>query len=147
MHASRQGQEGLDKATGATKNGLGWAADTVTNGWATGSCYMLPNPGFISGSLNVVYGYYRVGSGVVLFTAGTAADVTGIGALFGVPAQGYGVISIVTGSARAYRGIRQFAGAYDDPTVEESPFDYGWDIGGGLLPNLKSPVEFLGGLP
>lgn len=73
--------------------------------------------------------------------------MTGIGALLGVPAQAYGGYQIATGAARVHRGIGQFDPALDNPTVKSSPFDYGWDLTSGLLPNLNSPIDFLAGLP
>jgi RHS repeat-associated protein len=107
----------------------------------------LPNSRFITGFINTAYGVWKVENGIFLVTVGTAEDVTGIGALLGVPTQAYGVYQITTGLARIYRGYRQYTSAWKTPTVCKSPPKYGEDIGLDLIPGGGILEGFLGGLP
>lgn len=107
----------------------------------------LPNSRFFTGVGNVLYGGYKIGTGIFLVTVGTAADVTGIGALLGVPADAYGVYQIVTGFARVVRGFRQFGSAVSNPIVCKTPLRYGADIGLDLVPGGGGVEAVLGGLP
>jgi hypothetical protein len=95
----------------------------------------------------LLYGFFKVDSGVVLLVSGTAADVTGIGALLGVPAQTYGAYQIVTGGARAYRRTGQTERAFNDPMVKKSPLHFVEDLLLGIAPGGGSITNFLGGLP
>ena len=65
--------------------------------------------GLIASAGNVAYGQVKIVAGISLVTVGTAADVTGIGALLGVPAQVYGTYQLTTGAARTAKG---FIGVY-----------------------------------
>jgi hypothetical protein len=107
----------------------------------------LPNSRFITSFINTGYGVWKVENGIFLVTVGTAEDVTGIGALLGVPTQAYGVYQITTGLARIYRGYKQYTSAWKTPTVCKSPLKYGEDIGLDLIP-LGGTIEgMLGGMP
>jgi len=55
--------------------------------------------------LNVGIGQVKVVSGIALLTVGTAADVTGVGAVLGIPAQVLGGYQLVTGLARTAKGL------------------------------------------
>lgn len=108
--------------------------------------YTLPNPDFLTGPLNTLYGEFRVAAGVSLFAVGTAEDVTGIGAVLGLPTQAAAAYLVATGSARTLRGVRETQRAIEHPTVRKSALRYGADVvievapGGGF-------VNFAGGLP
>ncbi len=92
-----------------------------------------------TGYVNTLYGGFKVGQGVVLLTVGTAEDVTGIGAILGVPTQAYGGYQLVTGVARIYRGATQEIDAFHHPTECKSPCamprtsDLTWLHSGGAL--------------
>lgn len=65
--------------------------------------------GLFASAGNVAIGQVRIVAGISLVTVGATADVTGIGALLGVPAQVYGTYQLTTGVARATKG---FIGVY-----------------------------------
>jgi transposase-like protein len=65
----------------------------------------LPNHGFITGGVSMTWSAQKISSGVAPILGGTAADVTGIGTLVGVPADAWGVIQIFTGAFKGMRGI------------------------------------------
>jgi hypothetical protein len=125
-----------------------WTAEGAAAAWNwanTPTC--LPNPGFITGPLNAAYDGYKIGSGVFLLTAGTAADVTGIGAVLGVPAQAYGVYQVGTGAARIYRGYKQLSGAFSGPEVNKTHLQYGGDSVLNVIPFGGTIIDIIGGLP
>ena len=101
----------------------------------------------LSGVVNTAYGDWKVGTGVFLLTVGTAEDVTGIGAILGVPTQAYGVYQITTGAFRIVRGYKQLDDAWHHPTVCKSPLHYGEDIGLDVAPGGGGIENLLGGLP
>jgi len=142
----------LEQAGSAIGGGVSAAAGAIAGAasdvgqWAT-TDVSLPNSRFITGPINIAYGVYKVESGVVLVVAGTAADVTGIGAVLGVPAQTYGVYQITTGAFRVYRGYNQFEDALQHPIVCKSPLEYGADIALDLVPGGGGIEKLLGGLP
>ena len=88
----------------------------------------------------------RVSSGVALILGGTAADVTGIGAFLGFPADAWGVYQVFTGVFKGMRGIHQMEGAIYNPIEKTTPLRYGEDILFGILPNVSSIENFIGGL-
>jgi hypothetical protein len=98
-------------------------------------------------SANAAYGGWKIGTGLGLVAVGTAADVTGVGALIGVPAQAVGAYQIVTGGFRVYRGYGQLDGAWHEPTECKSPVHYGEDILLDVAPGGGTVTDFLGGLP
>jgi len=114
--------------------------------WAT-TPTELPNSRFFTGTLNAFYGGYKVADGVVLLTVGTVEDVTGVGAVLGVPTQAYGIYQLGTGAARIYRGYKQLDDAFSHPTDCKTPLHYGEDIGLDLAPFGGSIEKLLGGLP
>ena len=130
-----------DKVGGAIS---GTASDV--SHWATTNI-PLPNSRLISGTINIAVGVYKVETGVILVVAGTAADVTGVGALLGVPAQAYGDYQITTGAFRITRGVRQVVDPAQDPMVCKSPLRYGADILLDLAPGGGSIENLLGALP
>ena len=107
----------------------------------------LPNSNFFAGGFNLIYGSWKAGTGAALLAGGTAADVTGIGALIGVPVQALGVYQLTTGGARAWRGILQFSDAERHPSVKKSPLEYAGDLVLGTIPFGGSITDGLGGLP
>ena len=80
------------------------------------------------------YGSNKIHSGVTLIVAGAAADVTGVGALLGVPAQTLGAYQLATSPFRLKRGITQLNAAAQDPWTCKSPLRYGADIGLDVAP-------------
>ena len=125
---------GIDKGVSAA-----WA-------WAnTPTC--LPNPDWFTTLPNAFYGGTKIGSGIVLEAGGTAADVTGIGAIVGVPANIYGAYQIITGGARIYRAIKQGQGAFNQPMVRKTPLQFSEDIVLNAIPGGGGIADILGGLP
>lgn len=106
----------------------------------------MPNPKLFSGAINILWGSYKFGTGVALLTAGTAADVTGIGAVFGIPVDILGAYSAFTGGAKAIKGASQFVEGYQEGEYDESPLDFGINVFTGLLPAGDSLINFVGGL-
>lgn len=135
-------QDCVSDAAGAVAGAAGDVGD-----WATTTIHQLPNSRFISGTINIAYGVYKVQSGAILIVAGTAADVTGVGALLGVPAQAYGVYQVTTGTFRIIRGFHQIQDASQHPWVCKTPLQYGEDIGLDLAPGGNKLENLLGGLP
>jgi len=107
----------------------------------------LPNAKLVSGAINVMYGVSQIAQGFDLFVAGSAADVTGIGALLGVPAQAIGVGRILSGGFRVARGISQVTEARDRMWVDEVPAYWGLEVVGGIVPRGDDVLSFFGGLP
>lgn len=132
-------------------NLLSWAWHGIDSGyhavsrWAETPARMI-NAEFVTGLFNLAYGFTKVLAGVTLLTVGTAADLTGIGALLGLPVDVFGGYQLVTGFARIYRGATQFSTAISQPIVTTTPVNYfegaALDVapGGGIL-------QKLGGLP
>jgi hypothetical protein len=136
-------------------NGSGWWAGVV-NGisqvpgeiwqWAnTPTC--LSSPDFFTAPLNGFYGGFKIASGGLLVTLGTAEDVTGLGTVLGIPTQSYGVYQIGTGGARVYRSYRQFSGAFSQAEVQKTPLEYGEDLLLNIAPFGGGLTDLLGGLP
>jgi RHS repeat-associated protein len=107
----------------------------------------LPNSRWFTGIGNLAYGAYKVGTGVDMLIAGTAADVTGIGAVVGVPVQGVGAYQVVTGGFRMLRGGKQLVDATEHPTVKQSPLQYGKRTFFDVVPFGGGIENLLGGLP
>jgi hypothetical protein len=103
-------------------------------------------PDAVTGPFNVVYGGSKVARGVPLMLGGTAADVTGVGAVVGVPAQALGLYHVVTGGARTIRGGGQMSDAIHQPMVSQSPVEFLVSLPKGVLPDLGSKIDFVGGL-
>jgi RHS repeat-associated protein len=106
----------------------------------------LPNSKIFAGAFNMSYGLYSVIYGVPVMLAGTAADVTGLGAFFGVPAGVFGAYKTVTGILRMVRGTRQWLVAADEPLVTQSPLEYAGSLALGVIP-FGDVIDVLGGLP
>ena len=106
----------------------------------------LPNSKIFAGALNMSYGLHSVITGVPIMLAGTAADLTGVGAFLGVPAGAFGAYKTVTGVFRIVRGLRQCADASDEPLVTQSPLEYAGNLELGVIP-FGDVVDVLGGLP
>jgi len=85
--------------------------------------------GIGASALNVAYGQVKIVSGISLLTVGTAADVTGVGAVLGLPAQAYGVYQLTGGIARTAKG---FIGIYE--SALECSNESFWDAAARLLP-------------
>jgi RHS repeat-associated protein len=109
--------------------------------------FNLPNSRFFTGAINILYGSYKLGQGAFLLTMGTAEDVTGIGALLGLPTQAYGVYQVVSGGFRYYRGVNQLFDAFHQPMERKTPLLYGADIGLDLAPFGGTAESIIGGLP
>jgi hypothetical protein len=133
------------QAAGDVAHGVSTAASAVGH-WAT-TATSLPNSRFFTGIVNTANGGLKVGTGVVLVTVGTAADVTGIGAVLGVPVQAYGVYQTTTGGFRIYRGYERLDDAWHHPTVCKSPLHYAEDTGLDVAPGGGGIENLLGGLP
>jgi RHS repeat-associated protein len=114
--------------------------------WAV-TPHRLPNPAFVTSFANISYGVIKVESGVVLLTVGTAADVTGVGAVLGVPAQAWGIYQLTTGGFRIYRGVRQANNALNEPIVCKTPVHYLEDTALNVAPFGGGLTNVLGGLP
>lgn len=91
-------------------------------------------------------GAQKISSGAALILGGTAADATGLGALVGVPAGGWGALQVFLGVFKGWRGINQMDGAIYNPVEKSTPLRYGEDILLGILPNFSSAENFIGGL-
>jgi hypothetical protein len=94
----------------------------------------------------VVYGSFKVGTGVVLVGAGSAADVTGIGASIGIPADVFGLYQIGSGSYRLLKGTKQLVNAIMQPQVCGTNF---WYLEGGtfgIVPFGSVLQRLLGGM-
>ena len=109
----------------------------------------LPNDRAITGPINVMYGGYKVLSGIAAFAAGTVVEVTVpvVGLTVGIPAQLYGSYQVVTGVGRFYRGAEQMDSARSQPTVCKSPIQWAVDLGLDLAPGGGGVTNLLGGLP
>lgn len=107
----------------------------------------LPNSKFVAGAFNGIYGAYKFALGFDLLIAGTAADVTGIGALLGVPAQAVGGYQLVTGGLKIVKGLTQISEAQQAPMVRKNPLQYAGDVGLGIVPFGGGITNIIGGLP
>jgi len=107
----------------------------------------LPNSRLFTGVINGLFGGYKLGKGIVLLTAGAAADVTGVGAILGLSVQAYGIFQVTTGVDRIVRGFQQFTEALSTATVCKTPLQYGEDLGLDLAPGGGAVEHLLGGLP
>jgi RHS repeat-associated protein len=107
----------------------------------------LPNSKFLTGGFNMAFGASKMVNGAELLVGGTGADVTGIGAVVGIPADIYGAYQLLTGIARASRGVNQMEDAMNHPYVNKSPFRYGADLALGIAPFGGGFTSILGGLP
>jgi RHS repeat-associated protein len=107
----------------------------------------LPNPRMVSGLINIVWGSWKFGTGVALLTLGTAADVTGIGAIIGVPVDLWGAYQAFTGGAKAIKGVNQYIEGVIQGGYDQTPFDFAVNVGFGLLPAGSTLADFLGGAP
>jgi RHS repeat-associated protein len=114
--------------------------------WAT-TPQKLPNPLLFSGFANAGYGAYQMAQGYDLFVAGTAADVTGVGAFLGIPVQVLGVARVVMGGFRVARGIAQVVEAGNNPTVTKAPWQWGVDFVASVAPQGDNIMNLFGGLP
>ena len=94
----------------------------------------------------MLWGAQKTSSGAALILGGTAADVTGVGAILGVPADIWGAYQVFTGIFKGLRGVNQMTEAIHSPTEKTTPLRYGEDILFGLLPNFGSIENFIGGL-
>ena len=114
--------------------------------WAnTPTC--LPNPGWLTGPFNAAYGGWKIGNGLFLLIAGTSADLTGVGAVFGIPVDFFGGYQVLSGAARTYRGIKQISAAERTPVERKTPLHFGEDIVLNIAPFGGSLTDWLGGLP
>ena len=107
----------------------------------------MPNSKYFSGTFNLVYGASRASLGVDLLVVGTAADLTGIGALFGIPVQATGAYLLVTGGLRASRGIQQLSAATRRPVLKKSPLNFSADLFIGVMPFGGKLTDVIGGMP
>jgi RHS repeat-associated protein len=110
------------------------------------NCMAVPNSRFLTGIGNAAYGATKVVGGAVLVAFGTAADVTGVGAVIGVSVELAGVYEIGTGAARIARGGKQFVSATRRPIVHQTPARYLQQLALDLVPG-RSIVDGIGGLP
>jgi hypothetical protein len=107
-----------------------------------------------AGTVNVVYGGIKIGTGVPVFAAGGAATVSVpvLGQLTGIPAMAYGAYQFTTGASRLGRGLGQLA---DACTGGSTPDPEGQSLGANFSRFLRGigPVQGgswwdrLGGLP
>ncbi len=102
---------------------------------------------FVSFPFALHYASYKIYSGITLIVAGTAADVTGVGALLGVPAQTLGAYQLATGAFRLKRGMTHLNDSAQDPWTCKLPLRYDADIGLDIPPGGGSIEILLGGLP
>jgi hypothetical protein len=114
--------------------------------WLT-TPHQLPNPAFATSFVNIAYGAVKIEVGAVFITAGSAADLTGIGAVLGIPAQAWGVYLVTTGGFRVYRGVVQGNAAIDQPFVCKTPVHYLEDTLLHVAPFGNGITDLLGGLP
>lgn len=66
----------------------------------------------------------KIGNGVILIVVGGAADVTGVGAIIGVPADLYGLYQVTTGMSRILHGPSELNNAINEPYVCETNGKY-----------------------
>jgi hypothetical protein len=78
---------------------------------------------------------------------GTALDLTGVGAVFGVPADALGIYQLTTGTARVVRGVDQFNNAVYNPILKKSPGDFFEDLVFNVVPGGNTFANHFGGLP
>lgn len=137
--------QGWNDTGGEALHAVAQAGENVS-GWAnTPTC--LPNADWFTALPNALYGGYKLGSGAVLIVGGSAADLTGLGALVGAPSQAYGIYQVGTGGARIYRFVKQARAAFHQSKVRKTPFQCGEDIFLNVAPFGGGITNFLGGLP
>ncbi|MCS5733871.1 RHS repeat domain-containing protein [Herbiconiux daphne] len=105
-----------------------------------------PNPKYWSGIVNVAYGSSKVVKSAEALAASGAADETGIGIPLGFVAGTIASYNLVTGGARVLRGSMQIAEANDHPMVTETHGEYVMDILNGVVPQIDTAINFIGGL-
>uniref|UniRef100_UPI00197BC90D hypothetical protein n=1 Tax=Microbacterium sp. K27 TaxID=2305445 RepID=UPI00197BC90D len=107
------------------------------------------NPKAVAGTINLVWGAVKVGSGIstLILRAPLAFTVPVVGWAISIPAVVVGVFNIVTGGMRAIRGAGQITEALDTPYVKSTASEWAMDVVWGLLPAVSEGwVGMLGGM-
>lgn len=104
----------------------------------------LPKAKFFTGAFNVAYGFGKVANGTALLVSGAAEDVTGIGAVLGIPTDAYGGYQFWTGAVRIRTGGSQLVSAASQPTVRMTPVQYFENASLSIAP-LGSVIQELTG--